>query len=383
MNGYFDWAATAMPDSEILKYALEKSLEFCGNPSSVHKIGIDAKNELNKCRKECANVLGVHEDTIYFTSGGTEADCIPIVSLLQRPVKGSIVISAIEHPAVREQANALKNSGWRINIAKANTDGIITPEAVLEAMDIDTALVCIMAVNNETGAIQPINEIGKAIAEKSVGHKKPKFHVDAVQSIGKINIDFSQGLIDTAAISGHKICGPRGIGILYMKQRQEPFLRGGGQESGIRSGTENLFGIIALTECLKKYASKNIVDNNLAYQYKECEAFIKKIVDIKGASIVPPSRQEKQELFSPFVIQVAFKNIPGEVMVRALSEKGFYISTGSACSAKRQYRPILEAMKTPVDIAASSVRFSFGLNTNTNEVEELLKAIKDICQIFN
>lgn len=382
MNGYFDWAATAIPDNEILQNALTKSLDFYGNPSSVHLKGLEAKEILKTCRKDCAKILNVHEDTIYFTSGGSESDCIPIVSMLQRPITGSIVISAIEHPAVREQVFALKNSKWKVNIAKANSLGIVTPEAVINAIDDDTALVCIMAVNNETGAIQPIKEISQAITEKTKGKKRPKFHVDAVQAIGKIPFDLNIPGVDSVAISAHKICGPRGIGILYMKQRQEPFLKGGGQESGIRSGTENLFGIIALTECLKKYVNSNTINGNSIKIQELSNYFVTELSNIKGCKLVPEQRLEYKQMFSPYVMQIAFKNIPGEVMVRALSEKGFYISTGSACSAKRQYRPILEAMNTPAEIAASAVRFSFGYTTSKEDINSLINAIKEITSIF-
>lgn len=382
-DGYFDWAATALPDSEILKEALEISIKYSGNPSSAHKAGISAKEILTDARKRCAKVLNVKPETIIFTSGGTESDCIPIVSLLQRPSKGSIVISGIEHPAVREQALMLKNCGWQVFVAMPDKNGIVTPEAVIEQLKDDTALVCVMAVNNETGAIQPIAEISKAITEATKGHKRPKFHVDAVQALGKTPIDFSIPGIDSGAISAHKIRGARGIGILYMAGRQEPFLRGGGQENGIRSGTENLFGILSLTMCLEKYATAEIVEKNLCMQKNRTKKFIEKLNAIKGCTIVPVTRQADDERFSPWVLQVAFKNVPGEVMVRALSEKGFYISTGSACSAKKQSRPILEAMHILKDIASTAVRFSFGIENSERSYDDLVEAVKSIVNIMN
>lgn len=380
---YFDWAATSLQDTEIIEQAFALSQKYCGNPSSVHALGIEAKNIIQQARKTAAQALGVSEETLYFTSGGTESDYLPILSLLQRPNKGSILVSAIEHSAIKEQVEAMKNCGWKIITVNPNTQGIIEPQAVIEKLEEDTALVCVMAVNNETGAIQPIYEIADALILHAGNKKKPKFHVDAVQAVGKIPLNLAHKGIDSAAISGHKIGGPRGIGILYLKQRQEPFLRGGGQEKGIRSGTENLYGICAISECLKKYAIQS-EDNNYYQTIRELSAyFIEELKKIKGCSLVPNTRQSNDQNFSPFVIQAAFDNIPGEVMVRALSEKSIFISTGSACSARKMSRPILEAMKVPQKTAREAVRFSFGHTTTKEDITVLLAALKNIVALFN
>lgn len=380
---YFDWAASSLCDEEILKAAFDKSLELFGNPSSIHKAGREANKVLQECRQRCADILGVNSECIYFTSGGTESDYLPIISLLERPVKGSVVVSAIEHPAVREQINQLKKCGWKINVAQSTQEGIITADAVEKAMDADTALVCVMAANNETGAINDIYAISDRITKLSEGKKRPKFHVDAVQAFGKIPLDLSYKGIDTAAISGHKIRGPRGIGIMYMAQRQEPFLRGGGQESGIRSGTENLYGILAITECLEKYCAKKIVEENFNKQNELTSRFIKKLSDLKGITFVPECRSHDDMHYSPYCLQAAFKNIPGEVMVRALSDQGIYISTGSACSARKQNRPILDAMKISKDISSNAVRFSFGYSTTVESIDKLFTAVSEINSLFN
>jgi cysteine desulfurase len=388
IHSYFDWAATAPADEEILRRCLNTSLEYTGNPSSVHKAGIEAKNLICDARTRCGTILGVSPDTLYFTSGGTEGDYLPILSLLQRPSPGSIVISAIEHPAIREQAEMMKNCGWKVYGVQPNQEGIITPEAVIEKLDEDTALVCVMAVNNETGAIQPIYEIADALIQYAGNKRKPKFHVDAVQALGKIPLQLSHKGIDSASFSGHKIRGPRGIGLLYMAQRQEPFLRGGGQESGIRSGTENLFGILAFTECLERYGKETIVATENTKQNKQTQRFIKNIESLQSkgkplASIIPLSRKEKPEQYSPWVLQVSFKNIPGEVLVRALSDKGFYISTGSACSSRKMSRPVLEAMKVSKEDATNAVRFSFGPTTTEEDIDSLFETLKSIVLLFN
>jgi cysteine desulfurase len=250
---YCDWASTALFDTEILEKAFKTSIEFGGNPSSVHQKGIDAKYALQNARKRCANSLGVKEENIIFTSGGTESNHIAILSLLTRPVKGSILVSSLEHPAIREQAEIMKKCGFQVYKIPSDENGIITPESVIKTMKDDTLLVCVMAVNNETGSVMPIYEISDALTKHCAGKKRPKFHVDAVQAAGKIPLDLSYKGIDFASISAHKIGGPRGIGILYTKDKFEPFLRGGGQENGLRSGTENLFGSEAISLCLEKY----------------------------------------------------------------------------------------------------------------------------------
>ena len=375
---YFDWAATSPADEDILKEALEETLKYWGNPSSTHTVGKEARELFESARTRAATALGVKAENIYFTSGGTESDQIPLLSVLTKPMKGRVLVSSIEHPAIREQSEALKNCGWEVVQIPANSDGVITPEAVTSLITGDTFLICIMAVNNETGVIQPIYEIADAITKASEGKRRPKFHVDCVQAAGKINLNLSYKGIDSAALSSHKICGPRGIGILYMKDTIEPFLRGGGQEKGIRSGTENVFGALAFSKCLERYYNKN-----KASDAERTNQFIEKLAALPGCTIVPPSRLEKKDLFSPYVVQAAFNNIPGNVMLRALDSKGFSISTGSACSAKKNKRPVLEAMHVDPKLRENAVRFSFGPHTTDKAVEELLAAVREINGQFN
>ena len=375
---YFDWAATSPADEDILKESLEETLECWGNPSSTHSVGKQARELFEAARTRAAKALGVKPETIYFTSGGTESDQIPLLSVLAKPMKGTVLVSSIEHPAIREQSEALKNCGWNVVQIPADSDGRITPDAVTSLLTSDTVLVCIMAVNNETGVIQPIYEIADAITKACEGKRRPKFHVDCVQAAGKIELNLGYKGIDSAALSSHKICGPRGIGILYMKDAIEPFLRGGGQEKGLRSGTENVFGAVAFSKCLERYYNKaNPADA------ERTNSFVEKLAGLPGCTIVPPSRLEKKELFSPYVVQAAFSNIPGNVMLRALDAKGFSISTGSACSAKKNKRPVLEAMHVDSKLRENAVRFSFGPHTINQAVEDLLTAVSEINAQFN
>lgn len=375
---YFDWAATTPADEDIMKQSLELTLQNWGNPSSSHKVGKDAKTLLEEARLRASKALGVKSETIYFTSGGTESDQIPLLAQLSKPAKGTVLISSIEHPAVREQALAMKHCGWNVVSIPADKYGIITPEAVLSVITQDTTLVCVMAVNNETGSIQPIYQIADAITNWAQGKRKPKFHVDCVQAAGKIQLNLSYKGIDSAALSSHKICGPRGIGILYMKDMIEPFLKGGGQEKGLRSGTENVFGAVAFSLCLERYYNK---DNS--EQKTVTENFVKKLSELKGCTIVPEGRFEKPDSFSPYVVQAGFEHIPGNVMLRALDSMGFYISTGSACSSKKNNRPVLESMHVSAALRETSVRFSFGPHTTAKAVDELFEAVKQVNSQFN
>ena len=392
INRYFDWAATSPVDKELLQKAVDITSENWANPSSTHKAGKDARLILEEARKRCADVLKVKPETIYFTSGGTESDQIPLLSLLAKPSKGTVLISSIEHPAVKEQAQSLIKCGWKVISLPSDEYGIISAKTVEQNLTPDTMLVCIMAVNNETGIIQPIYEIADTIIKCSQGKRKPKLHIDCVQAAGKIPLDLSHEGIDSAALSSHKICGPRGTGILYLKDKIEPFLKGGGQENGIRSGTENVLGALAFSYCLEKYYMNGKIedvftsaDKNKQYMdyYKRCSSFLEKLSSIKDCTIIPAGRMSKNECFSPFVVQAAFKNIPGNVLLRALDAKGFYISTGSACSSKKNSRPVLEAMHVEPHLQETSVRFSFGPATTDKALEELVTAVKEINSQFN
>ena len=287
---YFDWAATSPGDKEILRQALELTLEDWGNPSSVHQAGKSAKALFESAREACAKALGVKASTIFFTSGGTESDHIPLLAVLNKMQKGTVLISSIEHPALREMGDEIKKAGCKVSYIPADKDGVIQPEAVTSLLTNDTQLVCVMAVNNETGVIQPIKEISEAIKKWSEGKRRPKFHVDCVQAAGKIPFSLKDWDIDSAAFSAHKICGPRGTGILYLKDGEttiEPFLRGGGQEKGIRSGTENVFGALAFGKCLEKYfISEKNADAFASYEAQKAASndFVKKLSELKGCT---------------------------------------------------------------------------------------------------
>ncbi|EFW37018.1 aminotransferase, class V [Treponema phagedenis F0421] len=370
MNVYLDWAATAIPEQEIIEEAVLEAGKYFANPSARHALGKAAAERLETARKTAAECLQVQPEQLIFTSGGTEANHIVLLSMLNRSESLNIAAGAIEHAAISEQVKMLKKNGRKVREIPVNKRGFITPEAVLQTIDANTTLVTVMAVNNETGAIQPIREIGQAVSEFCKGKRKIHFHVDAVQAFGKIPFELANLPISSAAMSGHKIGAPRGIGFLYLAQTLEAFLCGGGQEGGMRAGTENLAGIIALAGCLQKTIPA--VAKTYAHVQELSDYLIQKLLCIPGISIIPETRMEDCNNFSPYIIQCTNENIPGEVLQRCLSDMGVYVSTGSACSSKKRSRPILEAMGIGAKQQLNTIRISLGKSTTKEELNQAL-----------
>ena len=244
MNTYLDWAATSVPDKEIIRKTAETAIEIYGNPSSKHGEGLKAKELLEKSREICSESLSVPVKSIFFTSGGTESNNMALFSLLRKKKRGKLLISSIEHPAVSEPCRILKEAGFTVIKINPGKDGIIKPESFLKHLDTDVQFAAMMLVNNETGAVQPVKETAALIKNfAKENNTKIHFHCDAVQGIGKIRVDVSDKNIDTVSISAHKFSGPRGCGLLIINSMLLPLFSGGGQEAGKRAGTENLPGI--------------------------------------------------------------------------------------------------------------------------------------------
>ncbi len=368
---YLDWAATAPPDREILQAALDAALACPGNPSSLHEEGRAARARFEEARSTLAAALGVGAGTVTFTSGGTEADAIPVLSLLRKPKPGSIVVTALEHPAVWEQVHALAKSGWKVKAIRPGADGIVDPDAVLNAVEPDTELVACMAVNNETGAIQPIAEIAERIA--GLSGKRPKLLCDAVQAFGKIPFDPAKLKLDYASVSAHKLGGPRGAGALYARTPPDAFLVGGGQERGVRPGTESLQGAAGLSLAAAKAIAN--LDAKLERARLLASDFIRGLRDVPGAAIVPSCRADFDERYSPWIVSFALPGLAAETAVRLMSDAGFAISAGSACSSAKKERRVLDAMGLPRDLSFAALRVSIGPSSTREELEGALAAL--------
>jgi len=410
---YFDWAASA-PWTNI-----DIPLPY-GNPSSLHYEGKTAKKAIEDARQQCADILNVPPDTLYFTSGGTESNSIALFSNFMKIGQGRVLASMAEHASIRDGMETLEKMGRPVGKIAVDSSGIVTAETLEKALDKypDTRFVSIMSVNNETGAITDIPLISNILKNKI---KAPvHLHCDLVQAIGKIPVDIQNWEIDSASISAHKINGPRGIGLLYLRKPLEVFYSGGGQENGIRGGTENTYGAVALAKSLEKGIGKREkgkegkgkreqrVDNNehitdtfQKYFIQAQERFDKLI---KGLSMmercvfIPSERSEIEALlsspfslfpspfslpkFSPYILQVAFKGIPGEVMARALDDLGFAVSTGSACSSSSPERPVLMAMGVSENLRLEGIRISQGYTTTDEDIDLLLDAIAEVLKFL-
>ncbi len=376
MDIYLDWAATAIPENEILTRVHELELKQFGNPSSLHREGQKAKEILEESRQRLADVLGCSGNELIFTSGGTEANNMVLLSQLNRKGNRKIVISCLEHASVFEPAKLLSSKGHQVVYVQAGEDGRIDPDRLEAELDANTALVAVMLVNNETGAIQDLPGIAERIDRFArIAGRKIHFHADAVQALGKIPFSLDSA-VDSASFSAHKLAGPRGVGALYLRRggTLQFLYTGGGQEQGRRPGTENLPGIFGLA--LAAEGKQGSLENNLTHVRGLSRNLIPKILDL-GAQIIPHSRIEEEERFSPYILCAAFPPVPGEVLVRVLDQEGIALSTGSACSArKKNSSRVLENMGVPAGLAASAIRISFGARTSEKDLDRLVQALK-------
>ncbi|MFW6138445.1 MAG: cysteine desulfurase family protein [Spirochaetota bacterium] len=375
---YLDWAATAVPEQHIIDRVHEVSLQYFGNPSSIHTAGRRAEKILEQARQNIARVVGCREDEVIFTSGATESNNMVLFSLLHKKKPGKVILSGIEHSSVHGPAKKLQQFGFKVLFVPAEKNGRINPEKLGRSLDKDTVLVCLMLVNNETGAFQPVAEAAAMVENFSskLGRKIP-VHTDAVQALGKVPVNFKQLGVDSASLSSHKIGGPRGAGALYLRHRTyHDFLyTGGGQEQGMRPGTENTPGIYGFSMgALNR--SKNIED-----QYRKSMELMNYLVsglnEIEGARILPKNRINESDQFSPCIVKVAFPPVPGEVLVRVLEKNGVMVSTGSACSSRKKDRTrVLKNMGISEQEALSSIRISTGWKTTRQEADKLLEVLK-------
>lgn len=373
---YLDWAASAPPYPDILEQAAGLALEDYGNPSSRHAAGKAAKTRLDESRAILAGVVGTLPERMVFTSGGTEADSLVLLSALLGKGQRSVIISAIEHAAVFEQARLLEELGIRVERIAPDSLGIVSPGSVADAVRPDTAIVAVMAVNNETGAIQPVRQIADAVAKASEAFgRKPFFHCDAVQALGSIGFDAEATGVDSAAFSAHKLGGPRGTGALYLRRPIRPLAVGGGQEGGIRPGTHNTPGAWAFAQAARRTADARPLAFNRARALER--TLIDGIRTIPGATPLPVDRLPGDGRYSPHIVSASFPGLGGETLARLLDEAGIAVSTGAACSSAKKERRVLDAMGVDRELSFASIRISTGRDTTDADVDEFLSRAAD------
>ena len=372
---YFDNAATTQTQPEVIKTYTEVATKIWGNPSSLHNLGTQATRILEASRRQIAELLGKESKEIFFTSGGTEGDnwVIKGVAFEKAHLGKHIIVSAIEHPAVKESALWLKTQGFEVDLAPVNTQGFVDVSALETLIRPDTTLVSVMAVNNEIGAIQPIQEISHLLADKPT----ISFHVDAVQAIGKMPMEqYLTDRVDFASFSGHKFHSVRGVGFVYIKAGKKiaPLLTGGGQESDKRSTTENVAGIAATAKALRL-----TLDKDKATDSQMQLAAMKQILVDELSKYQDVTVFSGMENFVPSILTFGIKNIRGEVIVHAFEDHQIYISTTSACSSKAgKPAGTLIAMGVPQKLAQTAVRVSLDDDNDMGQIEQFLTIFKQI-----
>jgi len=366
---YFDNAATTKISPSVLEkviYMLENNF---ANPSSLHKLGFNAEMEIKKSKKIISSCLNVLPEEIIFTSGGTEANNMAVIGTARayKRAGNNIITVNTEHSSVTECFKMLEQNGFNVTYIDVDKKGYVDIDMLSRNINDKTILVSIMHINNEIGTVQDIEKIGKIIKEKNT---KTLFHVDAVQSFGKYKIDIKN--IDLLSLSGHKIHSPKGIGALYIKKgvKIKPIIIGGGQQGGLRSGTENVSGICGLSTAAEN-ACKNMYEN-----FDKVSAVKNKLLEITDL-IEDVSVNGDAENGSPYILNLSFKDIKAEVLLHALEDKNIFVSTGSACSSKqKKHKKVMDYIDSYK--AESAIRFSFCEN---NTVEEAQQCIDELIKI--
>lgn len=371
-NIYFDNAATTKLDDEVLKEMLPYLKDNYGNPSSIYKLGREARKAIEDSREKIAKVLNCKANEIYFTAGGSESDNTAIKGIAKANKKrgNHIITSKIEHPAVLETCKQLEKEGFKITYISVDEKGIVDLEELKKSIKPTTILITIMFANNEIGTIQPIEEIGKIAKENNI-----YFHTDSVQAVGSIKIDVQKLNIDSLSLSGHKFYGPKGVGALYVKTGVpfEKFISGGHQERNKRAGTENVAGIVGIGKAIE-LAYENLDEYNK--KIKELRDYYVKQVEEKIPYIKINGDMEKR---LPGNSNISFRFIEGEGLLLNLDLKGICASSGSACtSGSLDPSHVLLAIGLPHEIAHGSLRVSIGKYNTKEEIDYLIENLMEI-----
>lgn len=359
---YFDNSATTKPYPDVLQSYVTVAGKYFGNPSSIHSLGGEAERLLTQSRTIAAQLLRVKPSEIIFTSGGTEGNNLAIkgIAMKNRSRGKHIITTNIEHASVFEAYKQLEELGFDVTYLPVNEHGVVRIEDVKRALRDDTILISMIHVNNETGAIQPVIEIGELLTN----YPKVRFHVDNVQGIGKVPLDLHASHIDLCTMSGHKFHSVKGTGLLYVREgvRLDPIFSGGQQENQYRSGTENLPGIVAMVKALRMTLENE--KNNIVHLQQLQEELVRFFAKMDSAVI-----NTSVQYAAPHILNVSFVGLKPEVVVHALEEQGVYVSTKSACSSKaNEVSRVLLAMGLSHEVAASAIRISF---TQDNTIEEV------------
>lgn len=381
MEAYLDNSATTKVFPEVAALVTKLMCEDYGNPSSMHKKGVEAENYIKQAKQTLAKIMKVNEKEIFFTSGGTESDNLALIGCAMANQRSGkhIITTKIEHPAVLATCAYLETLGFEVTYLPVDKSGRICLADLQNAMRKDTILVSIMYVNNEIGSVQPIDEAGALIKKLN---PNTLFHVDAVQGFGKYKILPKRAGIDLLSVSGHKIHGPKGVGILYVNEKVKihPIIHGGGHQKNLRSGTENVPGSAGIA--LAAQMVYETLDKDMEKLYTMKKYFVDNLLKIEGVQVnglVPTQDGYDICKTAPHIVSVSIKGVRSEVLLHALEERGIYISAGSACASnKPQTSATMKAIGLQKEYWDSTIRFSFSAFTTIEELDYALRTLYDL-----
>jgi len=374
MEIYLDNSATTRAFDEVADIVSDVMRRDFGNPSSMHQKGVEAERYVKESKEIIAKTLKVQEKEIFYTSGGTESDNWALMGGASANSRAGkhLITTKVEHPAILQTMEYLESIGYEVTYLSVNHKGVVSLEELEKTIRPDTILVSIMHVNNEVGAVQPVEEAGHLIKRIN---PKTLFHVDAVQSFGKYKILPKKCKIDMLSVSGHKIHGPKGIGFLYIDEhvKIKPILFGGGQQKGLRSGTENVPGVAGIGKAVQLMYRNLAADVEKLYELKRY--FTDEIQKLENVKVNGPLYEEG----APHIVSVSFAGVRSEVLLHALEDRGVYVSAGSACAThKHTVSSTLKSMGVAQDMLDTTIRFSFSIFTTKEELDYTLKCLNEI-----
>ncbi|WP_440896110.1 cysteine desulfurase family protein [Amphibacillus sp. Q70] len=366
---YFDNSATTKPLDDVIESFVQVSQKYYGNASSAHQFGLEADRLLRKSYQQVSQLLSVNSNEVIFTSGGTEGNNMAIKGIAHAyQNRGKhMITTSIEHPSVLNAFHAMEEFGFEVSYLPVDQSGVVSVDSVREALRDDTILVSIMHINNEMGTIQPIEQIGTLLKDR----KYTFFHVDDVQGFGKVDLKWKDCHVDLATVSGHKVHGLKGTGLLYVREgtRLFPLFHGGGQQNDRRSGTENLAGIVSLVRAIRLILEQKMHHPDYLSQLNHLMR--KRLNQISEVIINTPENQ------APHILNFSIPGFKPEVILRALEERQIYVSTQAACSSKKpDESAVLRAIQLPKEQRNSALRISFSYQNTTGEIELFIRALK-------
>lgn len=378
MEAYFDNSATTKVFDSVKDIVVKTMTEDYGNPSARHMKGVEAENYIKEARSIIARSLKVQEKEILFTSGGSESNNMALIgtAMANRRAGTHIISSNIEHPSVYNPLGFLEEQGFEITYLPVDRRGHISLEQLRGAIRPDTILVSVMYVNNEVGAVEPVEEIGKLVKRQN---PSALFHVDAIQAYGKYEIRPKRQGIDLLSVSAHKLHGPKGVGFLYIDEKVKirPLIYGGGQQRGLRSGTENVPGVAGMGAAVKEMFDGHQAKVDYLYELKDYASA--RLLELEGVTLNNPPGREG----APQIISASFEGVKSEVLLHALEERGVYVSSGSACSSNHPgISGTLKGVGVRQDLLDSTLRFSFGLFNTKEEIDYAVGVLGEILPVL-